>query len=298
VEVLGAVGWVAMLDGPREHPDFFDGSVLRWARVAGLALGEIVYPPAQERPVHAHDRACFHYLLEGGYVEQHGRDTNECTTHTLAFQPVGHEHSYRGVTVRSRSFTIELDEAWTTRLREHGVALESPGHVRGGLASWLQARLYREFCSMDAASPLAIEALALELAVETARHGERLGDPAAGTGKKPPPWLLQATDLLHDRLAEPLTLADIARAVGVHPVHVARVFRRHHRCTVGEYVRGLRVDLACRELAHSNASLSEIALAAGFPDQSHFSRVFKRVTGLTPGTFRAETQSRRGQRAR
>jgi hypothetical protein len=65
------MGKATMLDGPGEQPDFFDGSVLRWARVAGLALGEIVYPPAKERPVHAHDRACFHYLFEGGYVEQH-----------------------------------------------------------------------------------------------------------------------------------------------------------------------------------------------------------------------------------
>jgi hypothetical protein len=121
-----------MLDGPREHPDFFDGSVLRWARVAGLALGEIVYPPAKERPVHAHDRASFHYLLEGGYVEQHGRNSRECTTNTLVFQPAGHEHSYRGFHVSSRSFTIELDEAWTARLREHGVALESPGSQRDG----------------------------------------------------------------------------------------------------------------------------------------------------------------------
>lgn len=287
-----------MLDGPREHPDFFDGSVLRWARVAGLALGEIVYPPAKERPVHTHDRACFHYLLEGGYVEEHGGHARECGTHTLAFQPAGHEHSYRGLHVSSRSFTIELDEAWTARLREHGVALESPGKLRGGLVCWLQALLYREFCSMDAASPLAIEALALEMAVETARHRKHLDDATAGAGKKPPPWLLQATDLLHDRLAEPLSLGDIARTVGVHPVHLARVFRRHHRCTVGEYVRRLRVGLACSQLTHSSASLSEIALAAGFPDQSHFSRVFKRVTGLTPGTFRAGTQMRHGKSAR
>jgi AraC family transcriptional regulator len=285
-----------MPDGPREQPDFFDGSVLRWARVAGLDLGEIVYPPAKERPVHLHDRASFHYLLEGGYVEQHGRHSRECTTNTLVFQPAGYEHSYRASHVHSRAFTIELDEAWTARLREHGVALESPGNLRGGLVCWLQALLYREFCAMDAASPLAIEALALEMAVETARNGQRLGDIAAD--RKPPSWLLQATDLLHDRLSEPLSLADIARSVGVHPVHLARVFRRHHRCTVGEYVRRLRVGLACRELTHSSASLSEIALAAGFPDQSHFSRVFKRVTGLTPGTFRAETQVRRGPRAR
>jgi len=287
-----------MHEPPREQPDFFDGSVLRWARVAGLDLGEVVYPAAMERPMHAHDRACFHYMIEGGYVEQHGRHFHECTTYTLAFQPAGHEHSYRALGGRSRSFTIELDEAWTKRLRDHGVVLDSPGSLRGGLACWLHARLYREFRSMDAASPLAIEALALEMAVETARHGERLGDADAGHGRRPAPWLLQATHLLHDRLAETLTLSDVAGSVGVHPVHLARAFRRHHGCTVGEYVRRLRVGLACQQLTHSSASLTEIALATGFPDQSHFCRVFKRVTGRTPGAFRAETQTSRGRRSR
>ncbi len=281
-----------MPDDALEHPDFFDGSVLRWARVAGLDLGEVVYPPGKERAVHAHDRACFHYLLEGGYVEQHGRRSSECTAYTLAFQPAGHEHSYRACSssAASRSFTIELDDAWTSRLREHGVALGDPVSQRGEVACWLQSRLYREFRSMDAASPLAIEGLVLEMAVETSRQGSRVDDAAAG--RKPPAWLAQATDLLQDRFVETLSLSEIALAVGVHPVHLARVFRRHHRCTVGEYVRGLRVGFACRELTYSTASLSEIALAAGFPDQSHFSRVFKRVTGLTPGAFRAGTRAR------
>lgn len=286
-----------MPDDPREHPEFFDGSVLKWVRVAGLDLGEVVYPATMERSKHAHDRACFHYLLEGGYVEQHGRRSQECPIYTLAFQPAGHEHSYRALRGRSRSFTIELDETWTNRLREHGVVLDTPGSLRGGLASWLHARLYREFRSMDAASPLAIEALTLEMAVETSRNGERLGEAGSGLARRPAPWLVQATDLLHDRVAETLSLSEVARSVGVHPVHLARTFRRHHRCTLGEYVRRLRVGLACQQLTNSCASLSEIALATGFPDQSHFSRVFKRITGRTPGAFRAETRER-GPRAR
>ena len=287
-----------MPEAQRGDPDFFDGSVLRWVRVAGLDLGEVVYPPAKERPMHAHDRACFHYMIEGGYVEQHGRHSHACTPHMLAFQPAGHEHSYRALHGGSRSFTIEFDADWTKRLCGHDVGLDRPGSLRGGSACWLHARLYREFRSMDTASPLAIEALALEMAVETARHGERFGDAAAGPGRRPPPWLQQATDLLHDRLTETLSLSDVARSVGVHPVHLARVFRRHHHCTLGEYVRRLRVGLACRRLSDSSASLAEIALASGFPDQSHFSRVFKRVTGWTPGAFRSGTRTQGRPRAR
>ncbi|HLK61072.1 MAG TPA: helix-turn-helix domain-containing protein, partial [Chthonomonadaceae bacterium] len=73
--------------------------------------------------------------------------------------------------------------------------------------------------------------------------------------------LRQAQALLHTQFAENLTLSQMAETVGVHPMHLARLFRQHCRCTLGDYVRQLRVDYACRELASSDASLVEIALA-------------------------------------
>jgi AraC family transcriptional regulator len=80
--------------------------------------------------------------------------------------------------------------------------------------------------------------------------------------------------------------------MGVHPVHLAREFRRHFRCTPGEYVRRLRVESAARALSHSDAPLAQIGLAAGFSHQAHFCRVFKRHTGMTPSEFRSALRSR------
>jgi AraC family transcriptional regulator len=275
-----------MLDVVERKPEFFDGRVLRWSNVAELMLGEIVYPSAYERASHTHQRACFHFIFQGGYVEQQGTRTQECKTSTLVFQPRGYEHAYRASKAISRAFTIEFEDAWLARLNDHGMTLDSPGNFDGGMAAWLLARLYNEFCVMETGSSLVIEALALELAVEVARRKETT------SGTRPPLWLKQAIDLLHARFAEPLSLQTIAQSVGVHPVHLARVFREHHRCTVGEYIRRLRIEFACQQLVFSRASLLEIALAAGFSDQSQFSHTFKRATGLTPGKFRAEAQPR------
>ena len=61
----------------------------------------------------------------------------------------------------------------------------------------------------------------------------------------------------------------------------------HYRTTVGEYVRRLRLDWATRQLSETEVSITEIALAAGFYDQSHFSHLFKQHTGFTPAEFRA-----------
>jgi len=55
---------------------------------------------------------------------------------------------------------------------------------------------------------------------------------------------------------------------------------------IGEYVHRMRVRAACEQMLAPQRSLAEISLATGFADQSHFTRVFRRVTGMSPGAFR------------
>ena len=105
--------------------------------------------------------------------------------------------------------------------------------------------------------------------------------------RQPQRWLVHAVEFLRESFTEHLTLTQVASVVGVHPVYLAREFRRFHRCTVGEYVRRLRVERACRQLSSSNESLAMIAAGAGFSDQSHLSRTFKRLIGMTPAQYRA-----------
>jgi len=80
----------------------------------------------------------------------------------------------------------------------------------------------------------------------------------------------------------------LAHEAGVHPVHVARVFRRHHGCTAASHVRRLRVAWAQEQLLRPGASLAAVALAAGFSDQSQFSRAFRQVVGVSPARWRRE----------
>src|SRR4030095_10351225 len=102
-----------------------------------------------------------------------------------------------------------------------------------------------------------------------------------------PGWLRDARELIHDRFAETITLAEIARALDVHPVHLARMFRKHFQCPMGEYQRRLRVEYASCQLMNTKVPLAEIAQSAGFSDQSHFSNTFRKQTGMTPRKFRS-----------
>jgi AraC family transcriptional regulator len=158
-------------------------------------------------------------------------------------------------------------------------------HARGGELHRLAVRAYRELRSPDGASPLAIEGLVLEMMAVAMRIRAPQID-------SEPRWLERAKQYAEANCAHRLRLVEVADAVGVHPFHLARQFRRHFRCTLGEYVRRLRVEFACRQLTVSDVSLVEIALAAGFSHQSHFSRVFKQQTGMTPSAFRHLSRQR------
>ena len=145
--------------------------------------------------------------------------------------------------------------------------------------------MYKEFRSLDELSQLVIEGLTLELLAETFRAAQR------EVKYFDQPWIKRAHDLIQARFNDTFVVSEIAESVGVHPVHLTRVFRRRFGCTVGEYVRQLRVDFACRELSNSRKPLAEIATTAGFCDQAHLSRTLKRFTGMTPFEFRSVFRS-------
>jgi AraC family transcriptional regulator len=184
----------------------------------------------------------------------------------------------------ARCLNIEIESGWHDHARHFSPVLDDSAEFQHGPPHELALKIYREFQQRDAISPLAIGGLALELLAEMARASVR-----DSTSSR---WLKQAKEILHERFSESLCISDIATAVGVHPAHLSRTFRRTFGCTIGEYQRRLRVEYACRQLAGSNVPLVEIAHAAGFYDQGHFSRTFKRLKHLSPARYRAAYRTR------
>jgi AraC-like DNA-binding protein len=99
-------------------------------------------------------------------------------------------------------------------------------------------------------------------------------------------WLRRVTERLHDDYATPLRLAELAAETGVHEVHLAASFRARKGCTVGEYLRRLRLDAALHRLCATDDNLATIAAATGFHDQAHLTRLFRARVGVPPGAFR------------
>ena len=259
----------------------YGGAVLNRRLVNGLNLAEAVYAPGLELPPHAHRHGGFCLILRGSYVESYGRTLLECHPAQVKFHPAGEPHSdvYGGAGVRS--FIVELPSEWLGRVGGGDLLGKSPLVYRNSSLSWLMMRLRAELHSADEESPFVVEGLALELLAGASRSRRR-SPPNA-----PPPWLRQVKELLDEQFAHPPPLSLIAKSAGVHPVHLAHSFRRHYQRSVGEYLRQRRIEFACRRLSASGEPLAEIALAAGFSNQSHFTRTFRRVTGTTPARYRA-----------
>jgi AraC family transcriptional regulator len=226
--------------------------------------------------LHTHERAFFCLVLGGAFSERCGRSTRACSPLTLLFRPAGESHA-DVFHLETRCFNFELDATRLTGLRKLSAVFDAPTAVDAGTASSVAGRVYREFQNPDALSNLAVEGLMLELAAEFLRDAAR---------PVPRAWLARVHEEIRERFAETVSLPDLARSTGVHPVHLAREFRKHYGCTVGEFVRRLRVERACELLLGSDLPVSEIALACGFFDQSHLSKAFQRLTGVSPARFR------------
>ncbi|MBO0793059.1 MAG: helix-turn-helix transcriptional regulator [Ktedonobacteraceae bacterium] len=97
----------------------------------------------------------------------------------------------------------------------------------------------------------------------------------------------QVTDYIHDHLSEPLTLPALAALVGLSPYYFARRFKQTTGLSPHQYILARRIEQA-RHLLLNGEPLAQITRQLGFADQSHLSRSFKRVTGLSPQAFREE----------
>jgi AraC family transcriptional regulator len=264
---------------PRLQPQ---SRTLASREVAGLRLAETAYPARLRMPRHAHSPASFSLVLRGSYEETAGARRFDCRPATLVCRPPEESHAVSFHDSEVRIFRVEVGGSWLERARECRVNWEGATEFGAGSARSLALRLYQEFRAADQFSALAVEGLALELLAEA---GRIYSSPAKR--KRPPAWLTEARDVLRERLTETFSLAELARRVGVHPVHLAHEFRRHFGTSAGEYARLLRVEEACRALAQTDLPLSAIAARVGFYDQSHFTNSFKRATARTPAQYRA-----------
>lgn len=256
----------------------FFGNVPNKRSLPSAILSEVVHRDEFEVPEHYHELAYFTFIVGGSYTERFCGTMTDHRPMSLLWHQAGISHKDRIGAGGARCFTIEIKHNGLSGLRDYAEVPSDFVEI-GTSMVWTAARLFREFRNWEDASDLVAEGLTLEMLGLAAQRRDLYES-------RPPAWLRKVVERLNEEYTGSISTSALAEDIDVHPVHLASVFRRFRGETIGEYIQGLRVHHASKLLPKLDVPLVEIAYSAGFSDQSHFNRLFKRRTGMTPGEFR------------
>lgn len=185
----------------------------------------------------------------------------------------------------SRPFLIELAEEHGWRGR--GNLRCSTGHGDPMLSNLLRV-VQPALAKSKEASPLFLDQLGTTIGIHLVETYAGVVDPSLSRGRPllSRTQLAVATDMLQNNLNGNLPISNVAGACGLSRGYFIRAFKETTGETPHRWILLRRVERARELLIGSDLSLADIALTCGFADQSHFTRIFARMTGTPPGTWR------------
>ena len=222
---------------------------------------------------HCHDNTNISFVIHGG-CKLKKKDTGELLPGRLTFNYAGEYHQVIDVADNSRHVNIELEqgfyERYFTSESNMAVLTKKPDF------KFLMLRIYKELVAGDQYSPPSIHLLLLNLLNRSEKSTFTDASPS---------WVKKLEELLRANWNETITLDGLAAIIGVHPVTISKYFPRYFCCTLGEYMRKLKIEKSLSLIKSPDNSLTSIAYQCGFFDQSHFTRIFKEVTGFLPAHY-------------
>lgn len=253
-----------------------DVAAFSLARLRALRLEHQVEP-------HEHEDGHFILVLEGCYRSSARGAATLLGPGEVLWNPPGTRHvdTFTGAGGRFLALSVKAGQARALGLAEGG-ARRLLGAARQGAL-----RLAEQPMSLDLGGLLDVEDACRQLCVLTRAVPGR-GDEAVheGADAREPTWLRLCMEQLVDECEQPLRLAVLARAAGVHPVSLARAFRRHYGISPGQLQRRAQLNRAAQRLREGQ-SIAKVATQSGFADQSHFTRLFRAEYRCTPAAWRA-----------
>jgi AraC-like DNA-binding protein len=184
-------------------------------------------------------------------------------------------------------FRLESPSAAAFMDGQRSMALDGRGY-------WLHRQVMRALRD-PAASRLELEELAVGFVREAVNQAGREPGPA---GRLAEEYARRVQEVIAARYREPLTLAEVARAVEASPFHLSRLVKAATGVPIHRLIVRLRLRDALEQLLETRESIAAIALATGFASHSHLTDAFTREYGMPPSAVRARRPRRGSPRAR
>lgn len=256
----------------------FFGNTTQKLDLSGLTITDTEYS-YEFIDWHFHEHSHFELTLRGTTSVGNRKEKIPYGADTLLFHNRREPHYNVKPSGLTRAFQLEVSEDWFRRFELDEDRLPDSAIIAHPAVKLQFYNLYKESKLAVEAPPLAIDTLAVDIFTTLNRLAVR-------SERGRPDWVARIEDRLRDELAAPPTLQQLALDLNLHWAHLSREFPRHFNCTFGSYIRRIRVEKSLSLLRDTSLSLTEIAAAGGFSDQSHFIRCFREFLGLAPKEFR------------
>jgi AraC family transcriptional regulator len=262
----------------------FYGETNETLNLEGLTLTDTVYTHPKV-DWHYHENAYFTLILQGNMIEGNKKEVYHCPAGTLLYHHWQEPHYNIKPEGFTRGFHLELTQDWFSHFDIDRYHLQGSINIADPDIKLLLYRVFKETKLKEVSCMLSIQQLLLQALT--------FDQPSCCPGK-PPLWVRRLKEILYAVPDKQLSLHELSGMLDIHPVHLSRGFPKYFGCNLGEYVRKIKVERSLHLLAEKLQSLSEIAFACGFADQSHFFRCFKEICGIGPNAYRKLLTGRPG----
>ena len=228
---------------------------------------------------HYHENPHLTFILRGAVIEGTKKQVYHCSPGELLFHGAFEPHYNAKLEGSARCLHLDFHQDYLDEVAPRRSELDGIFSIRSPQVKVSCYKLFSEAVIFDDLSAASVHSLSLEILGQLLFNDrtEQLARPT---------WVNRLEEILRFEYAEKPSLEKLSRELSVHPVHLSRSFSRYFRCTLGEYVRNIRVERSLALMPRRNLTLTEIATTCGFADQSHFTRSFKQVMGARPSTYR------------
>jgi AraC family transcriptional regulator len=252
------------------------GHVAQLNKGNGLLASITTYHPTQfDGSRHYHSNTHFGFTIGGHSVEKK-KEIYQVVPGKITYYYAGEPHQALRIVKPSLRVNLEIEPCFFSRfgITEDMVCLAADKNPD---AKFLMIKIYRELLINDALTDTTNQMLFLQLV----HHSEALQNQAGIPG-----WVKVIRHFIGEHLDHKITLNDLSLAAGVHPITVSKHFPKYFHCTLGEYIRKLKIEKSLALIKSAELSLTSLAYECGFFDQSHFTRTFKDLVGFLPARYK------------